>query len=175
MSLLQEERKCSTTRRFHSSFSNGRWIGGGRVVAVGFGFWLIFSFRFDTHYFLLQTFNLIKWTIIIIIIYLLCALLFIIITKQANALPFFSPNDNNFLNSCWILIIFLKPDYWTLITKRRFDINYELQFYNRFLTEGDNVEHVKRNWGISKTSDHRPANHWLWLMTFDQNHDYCCG
>lgn len=74
--------------------------------------------------------------------YLLCALLFIIITKQANALPFFSPNDNNFLNSCWILIIFLKPDYWTLITKRGFDINYELQFYNRFLTEGDNVEHV---------------------------------
>ena len=164
MSLLQEERKCSTTRRFHSSFSNGRWIGGGLVVAVGFGFWLLFSFRFDTHYFLLQTFNLIKWLIIIIISLLL-------LPNKPMHFLFFSPNDNNFLNSCWILIIFLKPDYWTFITKRRFDINYELQFYNRFLTEGDNVEHVKRNWGRSKTSDHHPTNHWLWLMTFDQKHD----
>lgn len=173
MSLLQEERKCSTTRRFHSSFSNGRWIGGGRVVAVGFGFWLLFSFRFDTHYFLIQTLNLIKWTIIIII-YCVHYYLLLLLNKPMHFL-FFSPNDNNILNSCWILIIFLKPDYWTLITKRGFDINYELQFYNRFLIEGDNVEHVKRNWGRSKTSDHRPANHWLWLMTFDQNHDYCCG
>lgn len=132
MSLLQEERKCSTTRRFHSSFSNGRWIGGGLVVAVGFGFWLLFSFRFDTHYFLLQTLNLIKWHIIIIIY---CVHLYLLLLlKQANALPFFSPNDNNFLNSCRILIIFLKPDYWTLITKRGFDImssNFITDFWQK--------------------------------------------
>lgn len=145
---------------------DGLVVVGLLLLALVFGCSLAFVL---THYFLLQTLNLIKWTIIIIIYCVHYYLLFI--TKQANALPFFSPNDNNFLNSCWFLIIFLKPDYWTFITKRGFDINYELQFYNRFLTEGDNVEHVKRNWGRSKTSDHHPTNHWLWLMTFDQKHD----